>query len=47
MNLVLKRVDKFEQELDSLITKYSDLSYEEIADSLEYYCDMYRRKIGR
>ena len=40
-------IDKFEQELDSLLTKYSDLSYEEIADSLEYYSDMYHRKIGR
>ena len=37
-------IDKFEQELDSLITKYSDLSYDEIADSLEYYANEYRRK---
>lgn len=44
MKLVLKQIDKFEQELDSLITKYSDLSYEELADSLEYYSDMCRRK---
>lgn len=43
----MKRIDKFEQELDSLITKYSDLSYEEIADSLEYYADMYRRKANK
>ena len=43
----MNMIDKFEQELDSLITKYSDLSYEEIADSLEYYGNMYRRKIGR
>lgn len=43
----MNMIDQFEQELDSLITKYSDLPYEEVADSLEYYSDMYRRKIGR
>ena len=43
----MKRVEHFEAQLDKLLKEYTDLSYEEIADSLEYYGDMYRRKIGR
>lgn len=43
----MKRVEQFEAQLDKLLKEYTDLSYEEISDSLEYYGDMYRRKIGR
>ena len=44
MNLILKRYDRFKQELDGLITEYSDLSYKELTDALEYYANIYHRK---
>ncbi len=41
---IMKRKDEFEMELDKLLSKYSDLSYSDIADSLDYYCAEYTRK---
>lgn len=40
----MSRVELFERELDYLLSKYSDLSYQEIADSLDYYAQEYTRK---
>lgn len=40
----MARTEQFEQSLDKIIEDYSDLTSEEIADSLEYYAEMYRRK---
>lgn len=40
----MSRVELFERELDNLLSKYSDLSYQEIADSLDYYAVEYTRK---
>jgi len=36
----MKRKDEFEAKIDSLIKEYTDLSYEEIADILDYYSGM-------
>lgn len=36
--------DEFEKRLDLLIEYFPDLSYEELADSLQYYADMLQRK---
>lgn len=38
------RKDEFEKRLDLLIDDFSDLSYEELADSLLYYSGMYQLK---
>ena len=43
----MSKIDLFEKELDELLEKYSDLSYREIADSLDYYCADYTRKAYR
>jgi uncharacterized protein (DUF433 family) len=40
----LKRQDEFEQKLDKLLKEFSDLEYEDIAESLEYYASMYQQK---
>lgn len=38
------RKDEFEKRLDLLIDDFSDLSYEELAESLLYYSGMYQLK---
>lgn len=38
------RKDEFEKRLDLLLEDYTDLSYEELSDSLQYYADMLKRK---
>lgn len=38
------RTYEFERKLDILIEDFNDLSYENIADSLQYYADMFMRK---
>ena len=38
------RKDEFEKRLDLLLYDYTDLSYEELSDSLRYYADMLQRK---
>lgn len=40
----MKRQDEFEQKLDKLIDEFSDMEYEDIAYSLEYYASMYKQK---
>jgi uncharacterized protein (DUF433 family) len=40
----MKRQDEFERRLDKLIEEFSDMEYEDIAESLEYYASMYQQK---
>lgn len=40
----MKRQDEFEQRLDKLIEEFSDMEYEDIAESFEYYASMYKQK---
>ena len=40
----MKRIEEFETKMDALLEEFSDISYEELADSLEYYSDNLRRK---
>lgn len=40
----MKRIEEFESKLDALLEEFSDLEYEEIADSLEFYAGEYARK---
>jgi uncharacterized protein (DUF433 family) len=40
----MKRQDEFEQRLDKLIDEFTDIEYEDIAESLEYYASMYKQK---
>lgn len=39
-----KTIDKFETDVENLILEYPELSYEEIADSLDWLSLEYRRK---
>ena len=39
----MKRIDEFEQRIDALLEEFSDLPYEDIADSFEYYAAEYSR----
>jgi uncharacterized protein (DUF433 family) len=41
------RIDEFEKRLDELIDEFSDISYEDLANSLEYYSETYRAKANR
>ena len=43
----MKRIDEFESRLDGLIEEFADLSYEEIADSLDYYASNFYSKSNR
>ena len=38
------RKDEFEKRLDLLIDDFSELPYDELSDSLQYYADMLQRK---
>lgn len=40
----MKRIDEFTERLDELLEEFSDLSYEDIADELEYHASTYQRK---
>lgn len=40
----MKRIDEFRQKLDILLDEFSDTSYEDIADELEYRASEYQRK---
>ena len=41
----MPRIDEFETELERLIREeFSDLSYEDLIDSLEFYTDILRKK---
>ena len=40
----MKRTEELECKLDALIEEFSDLSYEDIADILEYRTNDYQRK---
>ena len=31
--------------IEKLLTKFSDMSYDDISDCLEYYTNVYRRKV--
>ena len=39
-----QRLQEFETKLDALLKDFSDVSYEDLADSLEYYSVSSRRK---
>lgn len=39
-----KKIDKFETALDSLLSSYSDVPYEDIAEALEFYATRFRKK---
>ena len=41
------RKDEFEKRLDLLLDDYTDMSYEELSDSLQYYADMLKRKYNQ
>lgn len=38
------RKDEFEKRLDLLLDDFSEVSYDELSDSLQYYADMLQRK---
>ena len=40
----MNRQEEFEMQLEELIKEFSDLEYCQIAESLEYYADRYKRK---
>ena len=40
----MKRTDEFTKKLDELLEEFSDLSYEDIADELDYRVSEYKRK---
>ena len=42
-----KRLDEFETKLDKLLEEFTDIDYDELADSLEYYSDTFRAKANR
>lgn len=41
---VCSRQVNFELCIEKLLAKFSDMSYDDISDSLEYYANEYRRK---
>lgn len=43
----MKRTEELECKLDQLLEEYEDLSYEEIADILEYRANEYQAKANR
>ena len=40
----MNRIDEFTKKLDELLEEFSDLSYEDIADELDYRASEYQRK---
>ena len=46
-NDIMKRIDEFETKLEELLNDFADIPAEEIADSLEYYENQYRRLAER
>ena len=44
---VYSRTDEFERKLDILLEDFNDLSYSNLADSLQYYADMLTRKYNQ
>jgi uncharacterized protein (DUF433 family) len=40
----MNRQEEFEMQLEELIKEFSDLSYGQLVESLEYYADRCRRK---
>ena len=43
----MKRTEELECKLDQLLKEYEDLSYEEIAEILEYRANEYQAKANR
>ena len=43
----MKRIEEFETKLDALIEEFSDLSCEDLADSLDYRATNFSRKANR
>ena len=42
----MKRTDEITKKLDELLEEFSDLSYEDIADELDYRASEYQRKVN-
>lgn len=40
----MKRIDEFEEALDTLLEQFSDVDCEDLADSFEYYASSMRAK---
>ena len=40
----MKRIDEFRVKMDELLEEFSDLSYEDISDELDYLANEYNRK---
>ena len=40
----MKRIDEFRIKMDELLEEFSDLSYEDIANELDYLANEYNRK---
>lgn len=40
----MKRIDQFREKMDALLDEFSDISYEDLSDELEYYLEHYQRK---
>ena len=43
----MKRTEEFEKRLDALLAEFSDLTFEEISDSLDYYASNFYSKAGQ
>lgn len=42
----LNRQEEFEIELENFLERFADVGYEQMSESLEYYSNIYRRKIN-
>lgn len=40
----MKRIDEFEKRLDELIQEFSDIDYQDLAESFEYYAAQCMKK---
>lgn len=43
----MDRVAEFEKRIDELIEEFSDLSYQDMADSFEYFSNSMQAKVNR
>lgn len=40
----MKRLDEFESRVDALLDEFADIPHEDLADSLDYFAALERRK---
>ena len=43
----MKRIEEFESRIDALIEEFSDIPLEDVAESLEFYADVFKAKTER